>query len=587
VRLVETGIGNGTLLIPMAVWATIRNVRIFNQLFHNPRSGLEHQYDQPIEAMPELQSVDHQEHPVDQASSQMFVSRYFGGSLRPIVWFGPKEPENYLWSLLEHLWPKLRTMFASCTFSLQQRTLEDRPFDLLFAPSAVYSRFTKLPPEHIIEPSSKKIGSDQEADDWCVYWAKAMFSDRLGLPSAEDELDVWNELSEDPSSIRKLSLVHELRSRAYQSPTAGVGAIDLVESLARKPETALLLKNEVFTDAIGAALRSSSVDDSISTLRLIDDRIGRDAFRGIAGHFEGQLKAASQKLTVDSPDAAVIIAGTRLNDHVMGDRSAFVSGVFSGLVDVARSSPSRLAVLKDYPEVASAIFRQVPTFTADFLQIGGEQASHTVAVWLLANSDFESREVARRSILQSLDTFKDEQLIYALIRDVPEYALMETLDQLFARSKGFQSSMLRDIITAHISPAYPNIVRKWASHVTRWTDGLSSIVALTFPQNRTGVESLLNFSDFDGRQKAETLSALLREQFSGGSSYWLKELASNDGRIIELLVSNCLDGSKAIETALSKLLIEVSSLPIAQFTEERAIGQDHGGASVGFENPDD
>ena len=58
------------------------------------------------------------------------------------------------------------------------------------------------------------------------------FRSNRTYPKRESELPVWNELDEDPTALRKLSLVHELRLRAAQSPTAGVGAIDVVESLA-------------------------------------------------------------------------------------------------------------------------------------------------------------------------------------------------------------------------------------------------------------------------------------------------------------------------------------------------------------------
>ncbi len=226
-----------TILIPEQAWSKFKNVRSIDRCFKNPRLHPDYQFTESIEidggndALISFGDVK-----VNAGAAYAFVSRYFGQGVRPIVWFNAENPEEYFWRLMEHLWPRLRSAFSCCTFSLQPRQLQDRPFDLLFAPAGVYSRFTKLTPDHLVDAGKIRKLTGIEAEPWCEFWADALFSDRTGLPSGENELPMWNELGEDPGGARKLSLIHELRLRASQSPTAGVGAVDVVESLrARHP----------------------------------------------------------------------------------------------------------------------------------------------------------------------------------------------------------------------------------------------------------------------------------------------------------------------------------------------------------------
>jgi hypothetical protein len=557
-----------TILIPLDEWARIKHVRRFDKMFRNPRRDPNYKYDKPVDPSSQLSHATESASLTDLTGARTFVSRYFGKSVRPIVWFGIERPEDHLWSLLEHLWPNLRRMFASCTFSLQQRTLEDRPFDLLFAPSSVYSRFTKLSGEHIIEPLLERHRPEQSSEEWCDYWAQAMFSNEVGYPAGEDELEVWAELSDEPSAIRKLSLVHELRLRSSQSPTAGVGAIDVVESLARNPETALPLKREVLSDAINAAINSPSTEDAITTLGLIDDRLGREAFRPVSEKFRAQVSAAARRLTMLEPDIAIAASGTRLNDPVRdGDRSAFVNGVFSGLISLAETDPDQLTILKDHPELTNNLFEVMPSFAPVFLRVGGNEASRTVADWLLKSSDHESIRTTRRAIISTISKSSQEHLLYALLRDLPKPDIRETLGTLYERTNGFQGQAIRNVVADRLSSVNPQEVRAWASKINDWTDGLAQVVSTTYPQTKYGLELLLDSQEFSGEQKAEILVPMLRDQLSGGASYWLKDLVATDIRIIETLISWPQNSSKAREATLSKLLSEVSNIPIAQSSE--------------------
>lgn len=556
-----------TLLIPIDYWATFNNVRLVSTLFRNPRLAPEHNFGEPFDLPIKTDPLPPENGKLDLVASRTFVSRYFGKGLRPIVWLNADQPEEYLWRLLEHLWPKLRCSFSCCTFSLQQRTLEDGPFDLLFAPSAVYSRFTKLSPDHMIEVTSGRKGTQIADEPWSQYWAQAFFSSKHSLPSRESELPVWDELGEDPTALRKLSLVHELRLRAAQSPTAGVGAIDVVESLAHDPKVAVDLKRVVLTDAIEAAASAQASLDGLTSLRLIDDRLHRESFRILCDDFGERLTSATAQLTTRDPEAAVQAGGTWLGDSMAGTRSAFVHGVVIGLLELAHSNPSRLAILRSHPAIAAEIFRLEPTFAATYLQVGGDTAPSVLAGWLSSTRDTETLRLVRKSVLPLLQRPDDEALLSPLLRDLRGEEVKETLDVLSDISDGFSNQTIQNVVANQISSAYPDLVRNWASETHKWSSGVAAIVASTYPPSRRSFEELLEENKLNVGRKAELLAVMIRDQMSGSHPYWLQEIISKDIRFIRALLLTGSERSDAVDAGLSILLTEVPNLPWAMSVE--------------------
>jgi hypothetical protein len=549
-----------TLLIPTAAWSTLVDVHSVNQLFRNPRLNPEYSFAEVLRLPVGCIVLPTKDIEIDVAASRAFVSRYFGRGLRPIVWFNAAAPEEYLWRLLEHLWPKLRCAFSSCTFSLQQRNLQDGPFDLLFAPSSVYSRFAKLAPEHVLDPAlERKV--EPATEPWCQYWAEALFSSQPGLPSRETELPIWNELGEDPTAVRKLSLVHELRLRAPQSPMAGVGAIDAVESLAHDPDAALVLKRLVLNDAIEASASARAPEDALRSLRLIDDRLHRESFANIAADFEKRLDSAAEQVTMRHPEAAIEASGLWLAESTADGKGPFARGVVGGLRRLAKTEPSRLQVLRSHADIAAELFRLEPTFAGAYLQLGSEPAPRVVANWLLSTQDSEALRLARKTILPLLPPQKNEELLSALLREIPEKEVKETLTILAESSNGFSNQAVRNVVIDRIAQPYPDLVKQWAPEA-RWSRGVAAIVASAYQPNRQGFIDLLERSRITGERLAEVLAKLISNQT--GSSYWLRELMSRDVRLIRTLLLVGRDMSADIEASIARLLREAPDAPVAE-----------------------
>jgi hypothetical protein len=552
-----------TLLIPMNVWSQLLDVRSLNALFRNPRADTTYNFSESV-ALPSQVDVQLQaESRINLVGAKRFVYSYFGQAMRPIIWFDADSPEEYLWRLLDHLWPKLRGAFSCCTFSLQQRTLEEGPFDLLFAPSSISARFLKLSPDHLIKGDGAS-NDPQLTEPWCGYWAEALFSANRGLPSGEHELPVWNELGEDPTTLRKLALIQELLSRASHSPTAGVGAIDVVESLANEPETALPLKRQVLGIAIEAAAAASPAKDGLTSLRLIDDRLRRESFKDIAKGFEGALDAAASRVTIANPEAAIEMDGTWLADSKAGTTSPYVNGVIRGLRDLASTNPGSLTVLRSRPDIAAEIFRLEPTFAATYLQVGGESAPGVLASWLATTRDTDTLRRVRKSVLPVLKRADDEMLLSPLLRDLLEAEVQISLDTLCEISGGFLEVTTRHVVADQISSIYPRLVREWASEVRRWSDGISSVVAATYAPTRYGFDELLDDGQLSSERQAGVLAAMVNDQTPGGAPYWLRELVSKDVRIVSTLLLAEPGRSESVDAALTTIVNEVPDVPIAK-----------------------
>ena len=110
-------------------------------------------------------------------------------------------------------------------------------------------------------------------------------------------------------------------------------------------------------------------------------------------------------------------------------------------------------------------------------------------------------------------------------------------------------------------------MRQWARGISPWPGGIPEIVASTYPPSRQGFNELLEDTKFDNTHRAEVLAAMLRDQLSVSCPYWLRELASQDERIIRALLSEDYEVSGPVEAVLYKLLNEVPDLPFAKYAD--------------------
>ena len=132
-----------TLLVPTAVWVTLEEPRVLDGLFTFPSVDSINKCDAELTVPMHLLSKSIPDLEGEQSTLVTFVRQYFEDGTRPIIWVGQRNPEDILWPLLRGLWPKLRASFSACTFCLQPRALEDRPFEVMFCTSGGISQVSE------------------------------------------------------------------------------------------------------------------------------------------------------------------------------------------------------------------------------------------------------------------------------------------------------------------------------------------------------------------------------------------------------------------------------------------------------------
>lgn len=217
-----------TILVPIETWAGDEYPNRFANALCIPSRETLTDYTVPLRSLPEGPRKVTASEPFGDS----FVQRYFGEGLAPIVWFGALDPESAAWCVIKALWPSLRVRFACCTLALQPRMLGDRPFDLVFAPPTVFSRFGEFARDHVVD--GRAPSNVAATEPWFRSWSSCVFE---GNPTETCKRVhvLSSDLEPHPTAIRSVLFFLDLRQRAAESPTAALGALDLLETLAPEP----------------------------------------------------------------------------------------------------------------------------------------------------------------------------------------------------------------------------------------------------------------------------------------------------------------------------------------------------------------
>ena len=195
---------------------------------------------------------------------------------RPVVFFDCSGSEAIAVRLMLALWPAARRRFSVCTFVLGPRRLEERFFDVVFAPPGARSRFVGLGHRSLGGGERLAYGRDDGGHRWAEPAAFRIFQsddpslsgwDPLGLLGAEG--------GDGRTSLRALSLWNELASRAKDTPTAVLGMLDILRSRKVRLEDPSWpnLEATVLT-AIGTASRELSPEEAWRILFALEEKTG-------------------------------------------------------------------------------------------------------------------------------------------------------------------------------------------------------------------------------------------------------------------------------------------------------------------------
>ncbi len=212
-----------SLLIPMEDWVVSKDVQSLFRIVSNASPDKNESFDfelKPTTSVPVATGIPAQE----------LVEALFLENRQPVVVFDCPNKENILIRLYSTFWTSLRSGFSSCTFALSQRSLGGKPFDLLFAPSSVRSKFTEWQGRRIEALVNNNKASRRR---WTEELARNIFVNPTPtLLTKGTETIVQQEGNTDESTLKLNLLWNELlfKAETESSPFAILGLLDIINS---------------------------------------------------------------------------------------------------------------------------------------------------------------------------------------------------------------------------------------------------------------------------------------------------------------------------------------------------------------------
>jgi hypothetical protein len=492
-----------TLLVPMAMLTSANDLMPVASLLRHPkRDGSLRSL--PAERRPRIDVVG--EPGVDD-----FIAKFFGEGIRPLVWFAASESEALLWRVLSALWPAMRANFACCTFALQPRTLDDRPFDLMFAPAGARSRFAEYLGAHEVSAVPER-----KIEPWAATWKSYL------LGSANEEHSEIRELrlglDDNPNAIRKVFLFSELRERASTAPLAAIGALDILESLGT-PTRANGRISDLVKRAI-AGTENAPPDWALEVLCLVGLRLDRVDASAVDRETEGLLEESVRRCAERVPIVAVQLAERLATRDVGKLPRSFVVGLSDTFV---RSDDRNvLANLAAAPQLGLNILEVLPETATKLLDSGrrvGMPWGDVLASWYGGIRDPEKRRALRFALIPEMKHAEDAPLLVELLGDLqpPEVAavLSRTRHHAVAVELGRAFMEL-------VGERFPAETHATAAALRFEPQSAAAyVVAGAFPVTAAGVDAAIALENCGGF----VLAAVVDRAFRRAPTKWLQPAA--------------------------------------------------------------
>lgn len=470
-----------TLLIPHDKWAISTELGGISALHRLPQRSNLSDYETTLQT-----SVSPRLEPTEAVGSDDFITKFFGEGIRPLVWFAVKHTDQVAWRVVSALWPSLRGEFSCCSVTLQPRMLDDRPFDLMFAPASARARFSEFAGPHIVGGASAA-----SVEQWARQWKDMVFAG--DGERGKEVFELSSGLEPSPNAIRKVFLFVDLQERASSAPLAALGALDVLESIGSTSGRGRTLVEQLVRRALGG-VRNAPAPWALEVLCLVGLRLDR-VDRSIVDQGVDELIAQSVREYVESGPVDGIALAERFSTRDLGKLpSSFVRGLSEAIaIKPHRESLEALALAH---HVGRNLVEISPHYTRLILLAARslEMAFSDVLVdWYRGVRGQERRAALRRELTPILEHDDDAALLEELLKDVQQHEVVELCGDA---SQQTVTRKLGKLFSELVGERYPSDVLSWSRgrRIAPCT-AIAFIVAGAIPLTADGLSDAYTFEE--------------------------------------------------------------------------------------------
>jgi hypothetical protein len=381
--------------------------------------------------------------------------------------------------------------------------------------------------------------------------------------------DIAAYLDAEPTVIRLVFLISDLKTRLDSAPTAGIGLLDVIEALMPKPESGTQTKKDAMSRARIAASRGAP-DEALRCYFLLSDRLRRPAFQNATNDIGEAIRKGVHDLVVSNPAVGITEQNRMSLSSLSETPSSYFNGLLDGLEEIAQSRPADLLALCHNDDLAIAAIQARPEIAAGLMSIPPDHdadAKSALANWIRLIRSHESRTSLRQHLFPKISHDSDIAVLSELLTDIDAHDVPGTLEVLFGPTRGFNLVSARRALKEQISERFPEPTRKWAINTHCWSRGAAEIIAATFARNLEGTDELLNCYQLKSDKYVETWAAFLDQVTAQRLPNWLVRHAAEDAKVVAPFLRGGNEKSPLALQCFARLLEECPYIPIAREPE--------------------
>ncbi len=365
--------------------------------------------------------------PVVASSASELVEAIFLEKRQPIAVFGSNDGDLIATRLLEGVWPAMRCALAICTHANSPRSLQGRPFDLLFAPAIARSNFASW--------YGRKVDGTQSKRPPRHHWTEQI-SSRLFQGSRIEPLSVSiggmtaNLDDADEGQFRLAMFWSELEEKVDESPLAILGMLDILSSLRQDRQALDQALRPILLKSISLAQRSFN---GIEFFDYLNTLLAKFPSRLPPTSALSAIRRYACSAATSEPSSALeFLEGMERNNSPVP--VVLCAGIGNGFSNTQVVVEHLLRIFSLSDEVVFGLISHSRAFARSFILVLEEQSDLEKFIRLarmLSAVDTKLRDRAARNLLPVMRSGLESSLLELLLANVPSRKLSRAVRQLW------------------------------------------------------------------------------------------------------------------------------------------------------------